>query len=152
MSAPDEFIEVKEGTHKAAHLMEALGAVFILILVVWAIFAYLHKSPFEDSSGVVPTTASLTKEEMTDFMFQKASDNPLVSDAKKVEMIEEMNRKASDAPSTSSASGVPTESAEVARERAETFEQMSQKSSSAPVVSASDRQKMIDAMNQKAQQ
>lgn len=132
MDAPDELKQSKEGD-KTAHLMEALGGLLVVALVIWFLFYYFVREPAKDVSGADERTTSITKiptkEEMLDQMSTKAEIPVVVSENEKKKMFEAMSRQVS---TTGTVLEVP------------------QTTTPAPTVTPLQRQKMLDAMQQKA--
>ncbi|MEK7118070.1 MAG: hypothetical protein AAB869_00485 [Patescibacteria group bacterium] len=130
MSVPDELNQPKEGD-KVAHLVEALGGLLVIILAAWFLLFYLGKEQ-ADVFGVDTETASTTmpktREEMIDQMSTKAETPVVISENEKEKMFEAMSQQIVTTGSASRMSG-PT--------------------APAPLVTPAERQKMLDAMQQK---
>ena len=100
MSALNEFMKTKEGTQKAAFLLKAFAAAFLLALAGFAIIGYIKKDAGESRSprSGSPVVTAEERQEMIDKMSEKVSVPVVISPAQKKKMIEAMNKKAPSAP------------------------------------------------------
>ena len=124
---PSDQLSQQNETHKAAHLMEALGVLVLAVVVAWLVTYYFNGVPGENlppEGGVVPPP---TREELIEQMSERVQTST-VSPAEREKLIQEMSERV---PATGAIAPAGTEV------------------SPTPTVSSAERQKLIDAMKER---
>lgn len=128
MNLTDEIQQMKDGTHKWTRLLETLGAILLVAIVGWALYAYFGKPGPAKERGENEAAAPppITRDEMLTKMTEGAPTSTTITTDERARIMEEMSKQTESASPTKSYT--PTQEAPPptvsTAERAKILEQM----------------------------
>lgn len=130
MSYADEMQKMKQGAHHWSRPLEILGAIALLILIGWGIYAYLQKVSVDQKPPEVAKEPVIPKSQIMEVMNVRASSTPMTAKEQEKQLNTISGVMSQPASGGSGASGASLEGA------------------MAPATTPAERAKILEAMKQ----